>query len=104
VEVLDPGKVKVVLNWEPPTTVSEIRSFLGLAGYYMRFIEGFSKIVKPLISLLEKDKKFIWSEVCQNSFDELRKRLTTAPVLAMPDNHKSFDIYCDTSNRVLAVY
>jgi hypothetical protein len=94
---MDPEKVRDVLNWEPPTTVSEIQSFLGLARYYRRFIEGFSKIVKPLISLLEKDKKFIWSEACQNSFDELRKSLTTAPVLAMPDIHKSFDIYCDAS-------
>jgi hypothetical protein len=86
-----------MLNWERPTTVSEIQSFQGLTGYYRRFIEGFSKIVKPLTSLLEKDKKFIWSEACQNSFDELRKRLTTAPVFAMPDIHKSFDIYCDAS-------
>jgi hypothetical protein len=98
---MDPGKVRDVLNWEPPTTVSEIRSFLGLVGYYRRFIEGFSKLVKPLTSLLEKDKKFIWSEACQNSFDELRKRLTTAPVLAMPDVHKSFDIYCDASKQGL---
>jgi hypothetical protein len=81
--------------------VSEIRSFLGLAGYYWRFIEGFSKIVKPLTSLLEKDKKFEWSEACQNSFDELRKRLTTTPVLTMPDIHKSFDIYCDASKQGL---
>jgi hypothetical protein len=62
--VVDPGKVRDVLNWEPPTTVLEIQSFLGLAGYYRRFIEGFSKIVKPFTSLLEKDKKFIWSEAC----------------------------------------
>jgi hypothetical protein len=81
--------------------VSEIRSFFGLAGYYRRFIEGFSKIVKSLTSLLEKDKKFLWSEACQNSFDELRKRLTTAPVLAMPDIHKRFDIYCDASKQGL---
>jgi hypothetical protein len=94
---MDPGKVKDMLNWERPTTVSEIQSFQGLTGYYRRFIEGFSKIVKPLTSLLEKDKKFIWSEACQNSFDELRKRLTTAPVFVMPDIHKSFDIYCDAS-------
>jgi hypothetical protein len=67
----------------------------------MRFIEGFSKIVKPLTSLLEKEKKFIWLEVCQNSFDELRKRLTTAPVLVMLDIHKSFDIYCDASKQGL---
>jgi hypothetical protein len=98
---VDPGKVTDVLNWEPPTTVSEIRSFLGLAGYYRRFIEGFSKIVNPLTSLLEKHKKFIWSEACQNSFDELKKRLTTAPVLVMPDIHKSFDIYCDASKQGL---
>jgi hypothetical protein len=94
---VDLGKVRDVLNWEPSTTVSEIRSFLGLAGYYRRFIEGFSKIVKPLTLLLEKDKKFLWSEVCQNNFDELRKRLTTTLVLPMPDIHKSFDIYCDAS-------
>jgi hypothetical protein len=98
---VDPGKFIDVLNWEPPARVSEIRSFLGLAGYYRRIIEGFSKIVKPLTTLLEKDKKFDWSEACQNSFDELRKRLTTAPVLAMPDIHKSFDIYCDTSKQGL---
>jgi hypothetical protein len=61
---VDAGKVRDVLNWEPPTIVEEIRSFLGLAGYYRRFIEGFSKIVKPLTSLLEKDKKFIWSDAC----------------------------------------
>jgi ribonuclease HI len=81
--------------------VSEIRSFLGLAGYYRRFIEGFSKIVKPLTSLLEKDKKFEWSEACQDSFDELRKRLMTAPVLSMTDIHKSFDIYCAASKQGL---
>jgi hypothetical protein len=72
---VDPRKVRDVLNWEPPTIVLEIWSFLGLAGYYRRFIEGFSKIVKPVTSLLEKDKKFIWSEACQNSFDELRKKV-----------------------------
>jgi hypothetical protein len=81
--------------------VLEIRSFLGLAEYYRRFIEGFSKIVKPLTSLLEKYKKFIWSEACQNSFDELTKRWTTASVLAMPDIHKSFNIYYDASKQGL---
>jgi hypothetical protein len=99
---MDPGKVRDVLKWEPPTTVSEIRSFLGLAGYYRRFIEAFSKIVKPLTLLLDKEKKFIWSEACQNRFDELRKRLTTAPVLVIPDIHKSFDIYCDASKLGLS--
>jgi hypothetical protein len=63
--------------------VSEIRSFLGLAGYYRRFIEGFSKIVKPLTTLLEKDREFKWTSACQSSFEELKKRLTTTPVLVM---------------------
>ena len=62
----------------------EIRSFLGFAGYYRRFIENFSKIAKPLTSLLEKGKDFKWTDACQNSFDELKNRLTTAPVLVMP--------------------
>jgi hypothetical protein len=78
--------------------VSKIRSFLGLAGYYRRFIEGFSKIVKSLTSLLEKGKEFKWDEACQKCFKELKERLTTALVLIMPDIHKGFDVYCDASH------
>jgi hypothetical protein len=78
--------------------VSKIRSFLGLAGYYRRFIEGFSKLVKPLTSLLEKGKEFKWDEACQKCFEELNKRLTTTPILVMPDIHKGFDVYCDASH------
>jgi hypothetical protein len=70
---VDPGKVKDVLNWMPPTTVSEIRSFLGLAGYYRRFIKDFSKIAKPMTKLLEKNKAFEWTNECQASFEELKK-------------------------------
>jgi ribonuclease HI len=98
---VDPTKVKDVLKWEPPRTVKEIRSFLGLAGYYRRFIEGFSKIVKPLTTLLEKDREFKWTDACQDSFEELKRRLTTAPVLVMPDLQKGFDIYCDASRQGL---
>jgi hypothetical protein len=98
---VDLGKVRDVLNWEQPQTVSEIRSFLGLAGYYRRFIENFSKIAKPLTTLLEKGKEFKWTDACQNSFEELMKRLTTAPMLAMLDIHKNFDIYCDASHQGL---
>jgi hypothetical protein len=94
---VDPTKVSDVLKWELPQTVKEIKSFLGLAGYYRRFIEGVSKIAKPLTSLLEKDKEFKWTAACQASFEELKKRLTTAPVLVIPDLQKSFDIYCDAS-------
>jgi hypothetical protein len=70
---VDPGKVKDVINWMPPTTVSEIQSFLGLAGYYRRFIKDFSKIAKPMTKLLEKNKPFEWTTECQASFEELKK-------------------------------
>jgi hypothetical protein len=68
---VDPTKASDVLKWEPPQTVKEIRSFFGLAGYYRRFIEGFSKIARPLTALLEKDKEFKWTDACQASFEEL---------------------------------
>jgi len=68
--------------------VMEVRSFLGLAGYYRRFIEGFSKIARPMTELTKKDKKFVWIEACEKSFQELKKRLTTAPMLTLPDIHK----------------
>jgi hypothetical protein len=94
---VDPSKVKDVLNWKPPTDVGEIRSFLELTGYYRRFIEGFSKLAKPMTVLLEKNAKFVWSDKCQVNFEELKKRLTTAPVLVLPDLSKNFSIYCDAS-------
>jgi hypothetical protein len=75
----------------------EVHSFLGLAGYYRHFIEGFSKIAKPLTELLKKNHKFVWTAECDSSFMELKTRLTTTPVLILPDIHKSFDIYCDAS-------
>jgi len=98
---VDPKKVSDVLSWNPPQDVSEIRSFLGMAGYYRRFIEGFSKIAKPMTSLLEKEAKFVWTEECQASFEELKKRLTTAPVLVLPDIAKAFSVYCDASRQGL---
>ena len=98
---VDPGKVKDVLEWEAPQNVSEIRSFLGMAGYYRRFIEGFSKIARPMTKLLEKGSRFVWTAECQASFDELKKRSTSAPVLIMPDVQKSFSVYCDGSRQGL---
>jgi hypothetical protein len=92
---VDPGKVKEVLEWKPPTTVSEVRNFLGLAGYYCRFIPNFSKIAKPITELLKKENKYLWSEACDEAFKHLKKLLTTSPVLAQPDTNKSFDVYCD---------
>lgn len=98
---MDPEKVRAVMDWQRPTNVSEIRSFLGLAGYYRRFIEGFAKIARPMMALLQKDKKFEWTEACEESFQELKKRLTTAPVLVLPDIHWDFVVYCDASRQGL---
>ena len=86
-----------VLKWSPPQTVSEIMSFLGMVGYYRRFIEGFSSIAKPMTALLEKGRPFKWTDQCQARFEELKKRLTTTLVLALPNVTKSFSIYCDAS-------
>ena len=94
---VDPTKVQSVTEWLAPTSVSEIRSFLGLTGYYRRFIENFSKIAKPMTALLKKDTKFKWTEECEAIFQELKKRLTTAPVLILPDICKDFQVYCDAS-------
>ena len=86
-----------MLEWETPQTVKEVRLFLGLAGYYRRFIENFSKIAKLMTSLLEKGADFVWTDERQAAFDELKKRLTTAPVLTLPDQSKRFIVYCDAS-------
>jgi hypothetical protein len=98
---VDLSKVQGVLSWKAPTSVSDIWSFLGLPGYYLRFIKEFLKISKPMTKLLEKDKQFEWMPTCEASFQELKKRLTTAPVLMMPDMEKSFSIYCDASDQGL---
>jgi hypothetical protein len=98
---IDPSKVKDVLSWNTPQNVSDIRSFLGLAGYYRRFIEGFSKIFKPMTKLLEKGKTFEWTPGREAYFQELKKKLIMTPVLTMPDMDKSFSIYCDASGQGL---
>jgi hypothetical protein len=98
---VDPSKVQEVMDWKTPTTVPEVRSFLGLAGYYRRFIPDFSKISKSMTSLLQKDHKFVWTEECETAFHTLRKLLTTALVLAQPDIEKPFDVFCDASKTGL---
>ena len=81
--VKDPSKVDVVLQWETPKSATEIRSFLGLAGYYRRFIEGFSKLALPLTKLNCKARAFVWDVHCEESFAELKKRLASAPILTL---------------------
>jgi hypothetical protein len=98
---VDPAKVKEIVEWSIPSTVTEIRSFLGLASYYRQFIEGFSKIAKPMTSLLEKGREFKWDWKCQDSFNQLKLRLMSPPMLIMPDLQKGFDIYCDACDQGL---
>ncbi|WVZ76321.1 hypothetical protein U9M48_024305 [Paspalum notatum var. saurae] len=97
--MVDPSKISSVMDWKVPEVVKEVRGFLGLAGYYRRFIESFSKVAKPMTSLLEKGVLFIWTKERQAAFDELKKRLTTAPVLTLPDLTMSFTVYCDASKE-----
>ena len=87
---VDPSKVKDVLDWKPPTTVHQVRSFLGLVGYYRWFIPDFSKVSKSITELLKNQVKFVWSSDCEEAFQTLRRPLTTAPVLAQPDIEKPF--------------
>jgi hypothetical protein len=91
----DPGKVQDVLDWKPPTSVTQVRNFPGLAGYYRWFIPNFSKIAKSITKLLKRGTKYIWSEDCDDAFQTLKKLLTTSPVLVQHDLTKSFNVYCD---------
>jgi hypothetical protein len=98
---VDASKVQEVMDWKPPKTVHQIRSFLGLAGYYRRFIPDFSRIAKSMTELLKKGVKFVWSEDCEKAFHTLRQHLTTAPVLVQPDNSQPFEVFCDASSTGL---
>ena len=98
---VDPQKIEAVVNWKPPKNVSEVRSFLGLAGYYRKIVEGFSRIAAPLTKLTRKDVKYDWVDACQQSFEELKGRLTSAPVLALPNGRDGFLVYSDASRQGL---
>jgi hypothetical protein len=95
--MVDPSKVRDVLDWKLPKSVHQGQSFLGSAGYYQRFIPNFSKISKPIIELLKKGNKYVWSKDCDETFQTLKKLLNTSLVPAQPDITKSFNIYCDAS-------
>ncbi|GJX35605.1 putative reverse transcriptase domain-containing protein [Tanacetum coccineum] len=98
---VDPSKIEAVKNWKTPTTPSEIRSFLGLAGYYRRFIANFSKIAKPLTSLTQKNQKYVWGVEQEEAFQTLKNNLCDAPILTLPDGVEDFVVYCDASNQGL---
>ena len=98
---VDPSKIEAVVNWVRSTNVSEVRSFLGLAGYYKRFVEGFSHIATPLTHLTRKNAKFEWTNECERNFQELKQRLISAPLLTIPSSSSGFVIYSDTSHKGL---
>ncbi|XP_035841368.1 uncharacterized protein LOC118488233, partial [Helianthus annuus] len=99
--MVDPTKVEAITKWPRPTSVTEIRSFLGLAGYYRRFVERFSVIALPLTKLLRKGVKYSWNEEQEKSFEELKKRLVSSPILALPSGSGGYQVYSDASKKGL---
>jgi len=95
------SKVEAVMSWESPKLVFEIKSFLGLPGYYRRFIEGFSKLALPLTKLTPKGQAFVWDAQCESIFRTLKERLTTTLVLVLPDPSELVVVYCDSSKMGL---
>ena len=98
---VDPAKIEAIKDWATPTTPTEIRQFLGLAGYYRRFIEGFSKVAKPLTKLTQKSEKFEWCDKAEEAFQLLKHKLCSAPILALPEGSEDFVVYCDASYKGL---
>ena len=94
---IDLEKVEVVMSWERPKSVFEIRSFLGLAGCYRRFIEDLSRLVAPMTRLTQKEVKFDWDDRCEEAFQELKRRLISAPILIILDRGQRYIVYCDAS-------
>ena len=97
----DPANIEAVINWERPKTPIEVRSFMGLAGYYRRFVQDFAKISTPLTKIMRKNEKFVWNEICEESCQELKKRLITVPILVLPDEKGNFVIFSDASHKGL---
>jgi hypothetical protein len=95
---MDPEKVSAILNWEPPTTVKDVRAFIGFANFYRRFINEFSDLATPLIHLTRKNMKFKWSSACQDAFDRLKTAFTTAPVLRHFDPRLPCVVEADSSD------
>nr|GEW47089.1 putative reverse transcriptase, RNA-dependent DNA polymerase [Tanacetum cinerariifolium] len=98
---VDPAKIEFVKDWASPKSPTEIHQFLGLAGYYRRFIEGFSKVAKPMIKLTQKKVEFEWDDKQEAAFQLLKQKLCSAPILALPEGSEDFIVYCDASNKGL---
>ncbi|XP_073137081.1 uncharacterized mitochondrial protein AtMg00860-like [Henckelia pumila] len=92
---VDPKKVEAAMDWPRPKTVTEVQSFLGLDGYYQKFVEGFSSIAIPLTKLTQKNAKLNWDELCEKSFEILKKKLASTPIFILPTEGKDLTIYSD---------
>ena len=101
---VDPENIKVIEDWPVPKDVTDVRSFMGITGYYRRFIEGFSRIVNPINSLQKKGKKFDWNQKCEEIFKKLKTLLTSTPILRIADPNKYFVVCTDACNDGLAEY
>ena len=98
---VDPAKVEAVMEWKQPKNTFEVHSFLGLVGYYRRFIQDYSKLAKPMTRLTQNGVKFEWNEPCEQSFQELKKRLTSALILIILECDIGYTVYCDASKEGL---
>jgi len=90
-----------VVNWSKPTNITKVRCFLGMGGYYRKFVQDFSKIATPLTRLLRKDHQFEWTNECEASFQELKQRLVTTPILTLPKGDEGYAVYSDASRKGL---
>ena len=98
---MDPDKIQVIIDWHVPKEVTDVRSFMGIIGYYSKFFEGFSKITNPITSLQKKGKKFVWDKKCKEGFNKLKGLLTTASILKIADPNKDFIVCTDACNKGL---
>ena len=96
--MMDESKIKAIQEWDPPTKVPQLRSFLGLVNYYRRLIKGNSARAAPLTDLLKKSKAWTWDEKCQQAFEDLKKAIMEDPVLALPNHTKVFEVHTDASD------
>ena len=94
---VDESKINAIKTWPQPTNLQQVRSFLGLAGFYRRFVKNFSTIAAPLHTLSKKNTPFVWGSLQSTAFDELKSLLTHAPILALPNFDKTFEVHCDAS-------
>jgi hypothetical protein len=101
--MVDPAKITIIVNLQPPSSVKQLRTTLGHTGYYRKFIKGYAQITTPMEKLLKHDAKFIWTKECQQSFDLLKEKMVTSPILVFPDWTKPFHVHVATSSIALGV-